>query len=67
MIKTGGVGLAGLLNGGKAEEKVEVSLPSPTPSSNPGTVRDLGSCCTFCHKSVKCCELFEGISIVISV
>ncbi|KAJ6686567.1 ZINC FINGER CCCH DOMAIN-CONTAINING PROTEIN 6-RELATED [Salix purpurea] len=39
MIKTGG-GLAGSLNGlgGKVEEKVEVSLPSPTPSSNnPGT------------------------------
>ncbi|KAH8489209.1 hypothetical protein H0E87_024743 [Populus deltoides] len=39
MIKAGGAGLAGSLNGlvGKVEEKVEVSLPSPTPSSNPGT------------------------------
>ncbi|XP_011033582.1 PREDICTED: homeobox protein LUMINIDEPENDENS-like isoform X2 [Populus euphratica] len=38
MIKAGGTGLAGSLNGlgGKVEE-VEVSLPSPTPSSNPGT------------------------------
>ncbi|KAL3572429.1 hypothetical protein D5086_026333 [Populus alba] len=38
-IKAGGAGLAGSLNGlgGKVEEKVEVSLPSPTPSSNPGT------------------------------
>eukprot|EP00258_Populus_trichocarpa_P024685 XP_024440704.1 homeobox protein LUMINIDEPENDENS [Populus trichocarpa] len=39
MIKAGGAGLAGSLNGlvGKVGEKVEVSLPSPTPSSNPGT------------------------------
>ncbi|KAK9281434.1 hypothetical protein L1049_004336 [Liquidambar formosana] len=38
MIKTNGVGLLGNLNGvgGKAE-RVEVSLPSPTPSSDPGT------------------------------
>ncbi|KAJ0054357.1 hypothetical protein Pint_01030 [Pistacia integerrima] len=37
MIKTGGSGLAGNLNGigGQVEDKVEVSLPSPTPSSNP--------------------------------
>lgn len=44
MIKTGGSGLAGNSNGigGKVEDKVEVSLPSPTPSSNPtpGTVRE---------------------------
>ncbi|KAK8636005.1 hypothetical protein V6N13_004715 [Hibiscus sabdariffa] len=32
MIKTGGAD-----TGKKVEEKVEVSLPSPTPSSNPGT------------------------------
>ncbi|ESR57502.1 hypothetical protein CICLE_v100186171mg, partial [Citrus x clementina] len=41
MIKSGGAGagLASNVNGmrGKVEEKVEVSLPSPTPSSNPGT------------------------------
>ncbi|KAJ6674907.1 ZINC FINGER CCCH DOMAIN-CONTAINING PROTEIN 6-RELATED [Salix viminalis] len=38
MIKAGGAGLAGSLNGlGGKVEKVEVSLPSPTPSSNPGT------------------------------
>ncbi|KDP28107.1 hypothetical protein JCGZ_13878 [Jatropha curcas] len=39
VIKRSGNGLAGSLNGfsGKVEEKVEVSLPSPTPSSNPGT------------------------------
>ncbi|RVX20545.1 Homeobox protein LUMINIDEPENDENS [Vitis vinifera] len=37
MIKANGVGSLGTLNGlgRKAEEKVEVSLPSPTPSSNP--------------------------------
>ncbi|XP_021820075.1 homeobox protein LUMINIDEPENDENS isoform X1 [Prunus avium] len=36
MIKSGGAGnLNGL--GRKMEERVEVSLPSPTPSSNPGT------------------------------
>lgn len=44
MIKTGGSALASNLNGtgGKVEDKVEVSLPSPTPSSNPipGTVRE---------------------------
>lgn len=47
MIKAGGAGFAGNLNGlaSKMEEKVEVSLPSPTPSSNPGTVRYLGSFC----------------------
>ncbi|GAV83362.1 hypothetical protein CFOL_v3_26810 [Cephalotus follicularis] len=41
MIKAGGAGFAGNLSGfnGKVEEKVEVSLPSPTPPSNPGTVR----------------------------
>lgn len=32
--------------GRRAEDKVEVSLPSPTPSSNPGTVRDLTIFCT---------------------
>ncbi|KAG2697376.1 hypothetical protein I3760_07G102300 [Carya illinoinensis] len=35
MIKAGGAGFNML--GGKAEEQVQVSLPSPTPSSNPGT------------------------------
>lgn len=44
MIKSGGAGnLNGL--GRKMEVRVEVSLPSPTPSSNPGTVRYLGSFC----------------------
>ncbi|XP_050367171.1 homeobox protein LUMINIDEPENDENS [Argentina anserina] len=39
MIKAGGAAFAGNLNGlaSKMEEKVEVSLPSPTPASNPGT------------------------------
>ncbi|KAL5795538.1 hypothetical protein ACOSQ2_000358 [Xanthoceras sorbifolium] len=40
MIKAGGgSGLPGNVNGlgGKLEEKVEFSLPSPTPASNPGT------------------------------
>ncbi|XP_065861299.1 homeobox protein LUMINIDEPENDENS [Euphorbia lathyris] len=39
VIKRSGAGLATSSNGfsGKVEEKVEVSLPSPTPSSNPGT------------------------------
>lgn len=32
--------------GGDAEKKVEVSLPSPTPSSDPGTVRYLVTFCT---------------------
>ncbi|KAF5731465.1 putative Homeobox protein LUMINIDEPENDENS [Tripterygium wilfordii] len=38
LIKKGGAGLTGDLSpyAGKAEEKVEVSLPSPTPSSNTG-------------------------------
>ncbi|KAJ8749570.1 hypothetical protein K2173_026219 [Erythroxylum novogranatense] len=35
MIKKGGAGLNGV--GGNVEEKVEVSLPSPTPPSKPGT------------------------------
>jgi len=66
MIKTGGAGLAGSLNGlgGKVEEKVEVSLPSPTPSSNnPGTVRDLGQYCKFCYVSLNCCQLPMGRAI----
>ncbi|WCJ21385.1 Homeodomain-like superfamily protein [Euphorbia peplus] len=39
VIKRNGAGLGPSLNGfsGKLEEKVEVSLPSPTPTSNPGT------------------------------
>lgn len=41
MIKAGGAGFNML--GGKAEEQVQVSLPSPTPSSNPGTVCYFGS------------------------
>ncbi|KAJ4828497.1 hypothetical protein Tsubulata_012461 [Turnera subulata] len=36
LIKTGGAVVGENLSG-KAEGKVEVSLPSPTPSSNPGT------------------------------
>lgn len=36
MIKAGGAD-----TGKNVEEKVEVSLPSPTPSTNPGTVRDI--------------------------
>jgi hypothetical protein len=66
MIKTGGAGLAGSLNGlgGKVEEKVEVSLPSPTPSSNnPGTVRDIGQYCKFCYVSLNCCQLPMGRAI----
>ncbi|KAI5565236.1 hypothetical protein BDE02_14G111300 [Populus trichocarpa] len=65
MIKAGGAGLAGSLNGlvGKVGEKVEVSLPSPTPSSNPGTVRDLGQYCKFCYKSLNCSQLPMGRAI----
>lgn len=49
MLKSNGVSsavgsLAGV--GTKAEEQIEVSLPSPTPSSNPVTVRVLSSDCT---------------------
>jgi len=50
MIKRGNVnlGLSEIANGNygaiaRAPEKVEVSLPSPTPSSDPSTVRDLSS------------------------
>lgn len=60
MIKAGG---AANMGGGssvgvgvnrmeKTGEKVEVSLPSPTPSSNAGTVRDLGSFC--CCRTSTC-------------
>lgn len=54
MIKAGGSGLASNLNGfnTKVEEKIEVSLPSPTPSSNSGMVRDFGPCCNLCQKSL---------------
>ncbi|KAF7804826.1 homeobox protein LUMINIDEPENDENS [Senna tora] len=47
MIKRGSVHL-----GGSAQEKVEVSLPSPTPSSDPRTVRDLRlDIATICQRS----------------
>lgn len=53
MIKSGGTGNPNGNAGGvgRREEKVEVSLPSPTPSSDPGTVRDLGPFFGFvrCH------------------
>ncbi|CAI0447653.1 unnamed protein product [Linum tenue] len=60
MIKSGGSSIVGSSSsssvnesgGGKVEraEVVEVSLPSPTPSSsNPRTVRHSGPCCKFCH------------------
>lgn len=44
MIKAGGGGNASSFTGinKQVEEKVEVSLPSPTPPSNPGTVRHFG-------------------------
>ncbi|KAF9669357.1 hypothetical protein SADUNF_Sadunf14G0099300 [Salix dunnii] len=55
MIKAGGAGLAGSLNGlGGKVEKVEVSLPSPTPSCNPGTERDFGQYCKLSNKSLNC-------------
>lgn len=57
MIKAGGAGLAGSFNSGRAEEKVEVSLPSPTPSSNSGTV---------CHSVSGSCSNFWQISHVIN-
>ena len=51
MIKAG---VANGVNGmEKTLEKVEVSLPSPTPSSDAGTVRDLGSFCFCCKSSCK--------------
>lgn len=48
MLKSNGVNPLGSLTGvaTKVEEKVEVSLPSPTPSSNPVTVRVLSTYCT---------------------
>lgn len=48
MLKSNGVNSQGSLTGvaTKVEEKVEVSLPSPTPSSNPVTVRVLSTYCT---------------------
>lgn len=53
MIKKGSVHLADNTNGsigGKAQEKVEVSLPSPTPSNDPRTVRDLRFYCYYLSK-----------------
>lgn len=47
MIKAGGAGLSNSFNAldKPAEENVEVSLPSPTPPSNPGTVCYLSPLC----------------------
>lgn len=44
MIKAGGSGLTSNMNGldRQGEDNIGVSLPSPTPSSNPGTVRYSG-------------------------
>ena len=54
MIKASGASNLGSVNRmEKAVEKVEVSLPSPTPSSNAGTVRDLGSFCCCCKSTCK--------------
>lgn len=46
MIKAGGAGDSSNV-GKKVEEKVEVSLPSPTPSIDSGTVRHIGFCQEF--------------------
>lgn len=46
MIKAGNTSSNNGINR-QVEEKVEVSLPSPTPSSNPGTVRHFGLYATF--------------------
>lgn len=54
MIKAGGSRNMGSANRMEnTVEKVEVSLPSPTPSSNAGTVRDLGSFCCCCKSTCK--------------
>lgn len=53
MIKTGGASNLGGVRMEKTVEKVEVSLPSPTPSSNAGTVRHLGSFCCCCKSTYK--------------
>lgn len=45
MIKANGVNSLGGL-AGVADNKVEVSLPSPTPSTNPVTVRNFSTLCT---------------------
>lgn len=62
MIKRGGVNLGSSENtngnygmSAKAPEKVEVSLPSPTPSSDPRTVRDLSSYCNYLSKVLSLC------------
>lgn len=58
MIKKGSVHLPDNVNGstsGKAQEKVEVSLPSPTPPSESRTVRDLRlHTVTICRRSCQC-------------
>lgn len=62
MIKRGSVTLGSSENtngnhgmSAKAPEKVEVSLPSPTPSSNPRTVRDFSSYCNnYLSKNLSC-------------
>lgn len=55
MIKAAGgaSNLGGVTRMEKTVEKVEVSLPSPTPSSNAGTVGDLGSFCCCCKSTCK--------------
>ena len=62
MIKSGGVnlGLSENTNGSygtsvKSPEKVEVSLPSPTPLSDPRTVRDLSSYYNYLSKILPQC------------
>lgn len=62
MIKAGGAGSsASSFNGinKQVEEKVEVSLPSPTPPSNPGTVRHFGLCATFAGYNITCIASFH--------
>lgn len=55
MIKAGGAGLTGSSNGfdRQEEDNVRVSLPSPTPSGNPGTVRYSGPICNLYQTHVE--------------
>lgn len=68
MIKAGGAGLTTSSNGldGQGEDNVGVSLPSPTPSSNPGTVRYSGpNMQLFPDTHSNYCQFFASCTILV--
>lgn len=65
-IKSHGASSLGNL-AGNANDKVEVSLPSPTPSSDPVPVRNFSTFCTQLPKFCQFSNFFSDLQCVVSV